>query len=102
MTPVAYRTEAADDDLRNIAYQIGVESLRPSVADRIVEELLDEFDRLARLSTVSELGMPGPELGAGIRLFSHKRWVVIFRYVNEGILILRIADGSQDYVSWKL
>jgi hypothetical protein len=28
--------------------------------------------------------------------------VIIFRYIDEGVLVLRIADGRQDYLSWKL
>ena len=39
--PTAYRTELADDDLRGIALQVGVESGRPLAADQIVDELLD-------------------------------------------------------------
>jgi len=100
--PVAHRTEAAADDLRKIAVQIGIESGRPATADKIVDELIDCCDRLAELSTVSRLGTAAPELGHEIRLFSHRRWVIIFRYVDEGVLVLRIVDGSQDYLSWKL
>ena len=40
------------------------------------------------------------DLGPGVRLFAHRRWVIIFRYVENGALILRIVDGSQDYLSW--
>jgi plasmid stabilization system protein ParE len=100
--PVAHRTEIADNDLRNIAYQIGVESGRPLTAERIVDELIDCCDQLAALSAISRLGTSASELGPGIRLFTHRRWVIIFRYVNEGVLILRIADGSQDYLSWRI
>ena len=99
---VAYRTLAADNDLRSIAYQIGFESGRPRTAERIVDELIDCCDQLAKLSVISRLGTAAPELGHGIRLFTHRRWVIIFRYIDEGVLILRIADGSQDYFSWKL
>lgn len=37
---VARRTAAADDDLRSIAFAIGIESGRLGVAERIVDELL--------------------------------------------------------------
>jgi plasmid stabilization system protein ParE len=99
--PAAYRTETADNDLRNIAYQVGVESGRPLTADRIVDELIDCCDQLAALSPVSQIGTAAPELGRGVRLLSHRRWVIIFRYVEDGVLILRIVDGSQDYLAWK-
>jgi plasmid stabilization system protein ParE len=100
--PVAYRTETADNDLRAIAYQIGVENGRPLTAERIVDELIDCCDQLAMLSPHSELGTAAPELGHGVRLFSHQRWVIIFRYVDDGVLVLRIVDGSQDYIAWKI
>jgi plasmid stabilization system protein ParE len=99
---VAYRTQAANDDLLGIAHQIGVESGRPIVADRIIDELVDRCDRLAELAHLSRFGTAVPELGNGVRLLSHRRWVIIFRYLDDGVLILRIADGSQDYLSWRL
>lgn len=99
--PLAERTQFADDDLREVAYQIGVESGRPQLADQIIDGLLDCCERLAELSPMSQLGTAVPELGRGVRLFPYQRWVVIFRYTGEGILVLRIADGSQDYMSWK-
>jgi len=100
--PQAYRTEAADSDLRNIAFQIGVESARPQIADKVIDDLIDCCEQLAAQSPLSRLGTAASELGHEVRLFSHQRWVIIFRYVAEGVLILRIADGSQDYLSWKL
>jgi len=100
--PAAHRTDAANRDLVEIAVQIGVESGRPLTADRIVDELVDCCDHLAKLSTTSQLGTAATELGPGIRLFHHLRWVIVFRYVDDGVLVLRIVDGSQDYLSWKL
>ena len=89
-------------DLVEIAYQIGVESGRPLAADRIVDELVDCCEHLAKFSPQSQLGSAAAELGPGIRLFHHLRWVIIFRYIDDGVLVLRIVDGSQDYLSWKL
>jgi plasmid stabilization system protein ParE len=99
---IAYRTESADQDLRNIAYQIGVESGRPLNAERIVDELIDCCNLLAELPPTSQPGTAALEIGPGIRLFSHRRWVIVFRYIDAGVLVLRIADGRQDYLSWKL
>jgi plasmid stabilization system protein ParE len=99
---VAQRTRAADDDLRDIAFQIAVESGRLATAERIIDELIDSCDELAKLSTLSQLGSEATELGIGIRLFTCRRWVIVFRYIDDGVLILRIVDGSQDYLAWKL
>ena len=98
----AYRTAAADNDLFNIAYHIGVESGRPATVDRIVDELIDCCDRLAETSSMSRTGTTAERIGPGIRLFHHRRWVIIFRYTDEAIIVLRFADGSQDYLSWRL
>jgi plasmid stabilization system protein ParE len=98
----ATRTAAANDDPRGIALQIGVESGRPVLADKIIDELNDCCDRLVSLAPMARIGTAAPQLGADVRLFSHRRWVVIFRYTNSGALILRIADGSQDYLSWAI
>jgi plasmid stabilization system protein ParE len=82
-----------------IAFDIGVRSGRPITADRIIDKITDCCEHIAELSPLSQLGTLAPELGTGVRLFSHRRWVVIFRYADDGILVLRIADGRQDYLS---
>ena len=58
--PHAYRTEAADSDLRNIAFQIGIESARPQIADKVVDDLVDCCEQLALLSPLSRLGTAAP------------------------------------------
>ena len=100
--PLVLRTTATDSDLLEIALQIGVESGRPIAADRIVDEIIECCEDLAARSSIASIGTAAPELGAGVRLLSHRRWVIIFRYIDEGVLVLRIADGRQDYLSWKL
>jgi plasmid stabilization system protein ParE len=102
LTRCAQRTELANEDLRAIALQIGLESGRVVTGARIIDELIDCCDRIAALPVGMVLGSAAPELGTGVRLFHHRRWVLIFRYLDTGILVLRIVDGSQDYSSWKL
>jgi plasmid stabilization system protein ParE len=95
-------TEAAERDLREIVHYIGVKDGRPQLAVQILDELLNCCDQLAELSSFSQIGTLARELGRGVRLYPYKRWVIIFRYVDDGALILRIADGSQDYLSLKV
>jgi plasmid stabilization system protein ParE len=57
---------------------------------------------LAKHSIVGQMGTAAEELGTGVRLFHHRRWVILFRYFDEGVVILRVVDGAQDYLSWKL
>ena len=98
----ARRTEAAERDLQEIAFQIAVRDARPIVADRIIDQLVGECQMLAETGRDSQLGTDSPELGDGVRLFSFKRWVIVFRYAEHGIDVLRFADSSQDYLAWRL
>lgn len=98
----ARRTEAAEQDLREIAFRIAFDEKRPILADRIIDELIGQAETLARLSKSSLMGTACPEIADGARLFSHKRWGIIFRYQPHGVDVLRFADAAQDYLSWKL
>ncbi len=98
----ARRTQAAEEDLQEIAFQIGLLSRRPNVADKIIDELIEQANNLAITSQIATIGTEAPEIGRDLRLFCHKRWVLIFRYMPHGIDVLRIVDGSQDYLAWKL
>ena len=98
----ARRTEAAEGDLREIAFQIAFTDGRPLTADRIIDELINQADTLAQSSKSSVMGTACAEIGEGVRMFSYRRWVILFRYRPEGVDILRFADSSQDYMSWRL
>ena len=100
--PTARRSESAERDLREIAYQIAMKDGRPITADRIIDELIGQAEEIARLSGSAVMGTAASEIGDGVRLCSFKRWVIVFRYQPHGIDVLRFADGSQDYFSWKL
>jgi len=102
LTRFVRRSDAAELDLQEIAFQIAFTSRRPKLADVIIDELIAECEKLAELSATAKIGTHAPELGRDIRLFSYKRWVIIFRYEPHGIDVLRIADGSQEYLFWKL
>jgi plasmid stabilization system protein ParE len=98
----ARRTQAAEQDLEDIVFQIAIEEEHPIVAERILIELQRRCDQLAEHASIAREGTTAPRLGDGVRLVAYNRWVIIFRYDSDGVLVLRIADGSQDYLSWKL
>jgi plasmid stabilization system protein ParE len=91
---VACRTQAAEEDLQEIAFQIGLLSRRPNVADKIIDELIEQANNLAITSQIASMGTEAPEIGGDVRLFCHKRWVLISRYMPHGFDVLRIVDGS--------
>ena len=100
--PRARRTESAEADLQEIAFQIAVRDQRPATADRVIDELIEQCERLAQHSETSIQGTAASELGDNVRLFSYRRWVIVFRYEAHGVDILRIGDGNQDYMSRRL
>ena len=69
--PTARRTEAVEHDLRDIAFQIAVRDQRPLTAERLIDQLIEQAETLARLSASSQLGTAVPEVGAGVRLFPY-------------------------------
>lgn len=100
--PTVHRTAAAEQDLQDILFHIAVEEERPIVAQKVLDELVERCNQLAELSSVATEGTLASRIGEGVRLVAHKRWVILFRYVPDGVMILRIADGSQDYLAWRL
>lgn len=86
--PHALRTAAAERDFEEIGYQIAIADGRPETARKILNELADQCNKLAELSEYSQIGTTAPEIGEGVRLFTFKRWVIIFRYLEEGVIIL--------------
>lgn len=95
---VARWTSLARDDLKKIGLYIGREQARPSVAARVMRDLKSKCDEYsAAFANGSVLGSCAEELGDNCRVFSLKRWVVVFEPSGEGIEVLRVFDGSRDY-----
>lgn len=92
--PQALRTEAAQHDLDEIAWYIAVHECRPRVAYQIIDEVIAKCELLAGNPT---LGTAKPEFGKDYRVFTHKRWVIIFRPIENGIEVMRIVDGARQY-----
>jgi toxin ParE1/3/4 len=81
-------------DIKDIARYLAHEQHRRQAAQRFVQEL----DRKSRLyATQPLMGTARPELGEEYRCFTHQRWVVIYRPLDDGILILRVVDGARDF-----
>ncbi len=92
-------TLQADKDLEEIAFYIAFQDRRPATAERVV----DEIQRAAELYAAQpEMGTAAPELGDDLRTFPHKRWVVFYEPVSDGILIRTVIDGARDYPNWSV
>jgi plasmid stabilization system protein ParE len=43
------------------------------------------------------IGSRQPELPEALRVFVHKRYVVIYEPDEEGLTVLRVVDGARDF-----
>ncbi len=87
-------------DLLNLYLYIGRSDRSPSGADRLLRAIDKACHSYAEQPT---LGTPRPDLGEDFRLFScgtksnPNGWVVIYHPLADGIEVIRVFRGSQDY-----
>jgi plasmid stabilization system protein ParE len=85
-------------DVDDIYDYIGQRDGRPTVADEFVRQLEEVCDEYAAAFAAGHvLGTDRSDLGESYRAISHKRWVIIFRPIYDGIEVMRVVDGSRDY-----
>jgi toxin ParE1/3/4 len=85
---------AAQRDLQQIARYIRRESGSRRTAGRFVGGLVDRCRNLASIPGV--LGSARPELGAEIRSFPHRGYLIFFRYRGRDVEIVRVMEGHRD------
>ncbi len=82
---------AAEADLTGIAIFIAQDN--PKRALTFVDELESKCDVLGRAPGI---GTSRPELGEGIRVLPHGRYLIFYREANKGLRIERITHSSRD------
>jgi toxin ParE1/3/4 len=93
-------TQPAADDLAAIYEFIALQDHRLSVAKNVVRRLRDHCEEYGKLIAAGNaLGTPRQDLGVGIRIFTHQRWVIVFRPCEQGIEVLRVFDASRDFAN---
>lgn len=92
--PALEFTLAAKLDLDEILDFIAIERRQPEIAHKNVDGIESACDLYAKNPL---LGEAAPKLGQEHRLFHYKRWVIIYRPIENGIEVMRIVDGSRDY-----
>jgi plasmid stabilization system protein ParE len=89
---------AAEADLAGVYEWIVHRDGRRAAARAIVREVKEKCERYGSVFAAgSVIGESRPDLGESCRIFTHKRWVVVFRPARNGIDVVRIFDGSHDY-----
>jgi len=87
-------TPRAEKHLEDIALYIAVEDGRPITAEKIVREIQDRCELHARSPLIGEAR---PDLGDNYRIFSHKRWVIVFYPLDDGIVVEAVFDAARDF-----
>lgn len=89
--------EAAKLDLLRIMDFIGRQRHSIAAAAKLIRALCDKAAAYARQP---EMGTLHPELGRQIRSFRVGNYVAFYEPADDGILVLRVFEGHQDYAAW--
>jgi toxin ParE1/3/4 len=88
----------AESDVEDIYDWIARKDRRRSTAKKVIRELRDCCDALAAITASGSLiGTAMPQFGHDYRVFTHKRWVIVFRPLDDGIEVMRVFDGSRNF-----
>jgi toxin ParE1/3/4 len=82
---------AAETDLMDIAVFIAQDN--PKRALTFVDELEGKCDALGGAPGI---GTSRPELGEGVRMLPHGRYLIFYREASKGLRVERIIHGSRD------
>jgi toxin ParE1/3/4 len=93
-------TSPAKADLRDIYLWIARHDNRRDTARNVIRGLRKQCDQYANAFVNGAiLGTSRVDLGPFVRVFTYKRWVVVFRPLADGIEVLRVVDGSRNFIS---
>ena len=93
---MSFRTSRqADEDIVGI-YLHGEERFGLAQAERYQDDLFKTF---ARLSSNPSLARLRTEFTPPVRLFPFGAHVIVYTAANEGILIVRVLHGRQDWIA---
>jgi len=96
--PNAKLAQQVEEDLRAIFRHIAIIDKRPETARKVVHEIRQHCRKYAdAFAAGNVIGTDRSDIGEGYRTFSHQRWVILFRAIEKGILVIAVVDGSRDY-----
>ena len=92
--PRILRTRKSREDYVSIEDYIAESS--PQNAEMIIR-LFDE--KLTSLAANNLMGRPRPELGPDIRSWNVHRFVLFYRPIQDGVILIRVLHASMDITS---
>lgn len=87
------RTRSARDDLTQIGRYIGEQSGSLETALRFLDRIDAKCETYSRQP---EMGDPRSDLGSNVRTFPVGNYVVVYRPLPDGILVLLVTHGARD------
>ncbi len=84
----------AEEDLRTIAYYIGVERQSPRGARSVVDSVREKCGLYAQQPEMGQLRL---DLHPEIRIFGVGNYVVLYFATEDGIYVARVFEGHRDY-----
>lgn len=84
------RTDAAVSDIASIAEYIAADNL--PAADRWIEQIDSTVRLLARYPTI---GQRVEHLGAGLRRYCLRNYLIFYRPIDRGIELRRVLHGAR-------
>ncbi len=86
-------TPTAERDLDDIFDYIGREKLSPTAAANVLRQINDKCSSYARQTHMGSLRR---DLGSEVHCFPVAGYVVIYRPLPDGILVLTVVHGARD------
>jgi plasmid stabilization system protein ParE len=86
-------TPVAESDLDDILYYIAVVDRKPATGERIYQEIRD---RVAEHANRLLPGYHHPGAPEGWLYLKHKRWLVFYLPLGDGIEVMRVIDAVRD------
>lgn len=89
-------TPRASRHLDEIFDYIAETRKRHSIASKLVRDINAKAKQYAHQPL---MGTPRLDLGEDFRCFGHKRYVVVYIPLDDGIQVLAVIDGARDFRS---
>jgi plasmid stabilization system protein ParE len=86
-------TPVAESDLDDILFYISLVDGRPSTGERIYYEIRE---RVVEHDAKHLVGHRHPHAPEGWLYLKHKRWLVFYQPLDDGIEVMRVVDAVRD------
>jgi plasmid stabilization system protein ParE len=86
-------TPVAESDLDDILFYIAIVDRNPATGEKIYYEIRDRVFEHVQKSLPGHLHPDAPK---GWLYLKHKRWLVFYQPLSDGIEVMRVIDAARD------